>query len=277
MSRNLSASDPLLGKPVDYLQTYTPSLLCTIERALARGDMGMPEELPFKGEDVWNAFELTWLDRNGKPQLAGMRLNVPCSSACIVESKSLKLYLNSFAMSRFTNKADVLKTLNSDLALAFQAPVMVNLMNLDQIPELVDRLPGTCLDGLEIEAEHFERTPHLLVLEDGEERVVKETLHSNLFRSLCPVTGQPDFGTLIIRYMGRPIVRSGLLRYLVSYRCHQAFHEATVEQIFMDIQQRCRPAQLSVGGYFLRRGGIDINPYRSNTDERAQPLRLSRQ
>ena len=276
MSRNLSESNPL-GKPVEYIQTYTPSLLCTIERALARGEMEMPEPLPFKGEDVWNAYELTWLDGGGKPQTAAMRLNVPCTSPCIVESKSLKLYLNSFAMSRFSNMADVLKTLNSDLALAFRAPIMVNLMNMNQIPETVDRLPGICLDGLEIEAEHFDRTPHLLVLEDGEERVVKETLHTNLFRSLCPVTSQPDFGTLVIQYMGRPMVRSGLLRYLVSYRCHQAFHEATVEQIFKDIQQRCRLEQLSVGGYFLRRGGIDINPYRSNVDERAQPLRLSRQ
>lgn len=277
MSGNLNASEVALGKPTQYIDTYTPSLLVSIERAQSRGEMALTGTLPFIGEDVWNAYELTWLDPAGKPQVAAVRVNVPCSSPCMVESKSLKLYLNSFAMSRFSNKVDVLSTLNSDLTIAFRAPVMVDLLDVDQIPEQVDRLPGTCLDGLDVEVELYERAPHLLLLEDGDERAVRESLHTNLFRSLCPVTGQPDFATLVIEYLGRPIVRTGLLRYLISYRSHQAFHEATVEQIFMDLFERCQPEQLSVAGYFLRRGGIDINPYRSNADEKSPALRLPRQ
>lgn len=277
MSRNLNSSEVAPSKPTQYIDTYTPSLLYSIERAESRELMGLTGALPFGGEDVWNAFEFTWLDSGGKPQAAAVRINVPCSSPCMVESKSLKLYLNSFAMSRFSNKADILSTLNSDLALVFRAPVMVNLLELDQIPEQVDRLPGTCLDGLNVEVESYERAPQLLLLEDGEERAVKETLHTNLFRSLCPVTSQPDFATLVIQYLGRPIFRTGLLRYLISYRSHQGFHEDTVEQIFVDLLEKCRPEQLSVAGYFLRRGGIDINPYRSNVDEQAPALRLPRQ
>ncbi len=266
-----------MGKPTQYIDTYTPSLLYSIERAESRGEMELTETLPFGGEDVWNAYELTWLDSTGKPQVAAVRVNVPCSSPCMVESKSLKLYLNSFAMSRFASKVDVLSTLNSDLTVAFRAPVMVDLLEVEQIPEQVNRLPGTCLDGIAVEVELYERAPHLLLLEDGEERAVRESLHTNLFRSLCPVTGQPDFATLVIEYLGRPIVRTGLLRYLISYRSHQAFHEATIEQIFVDLIERCQPEQLSIAGYFLRRGGIDINPYRSNVDEHSPAMRIPRQ
>lgn len=266
-----------LGRPVEYRDTYTPSLLASIDRSDSRVAMGVPEPLPFSGEDVWNAYELTWLDDAGKPEVAALRINVPCNSPAMVESKSLKLYLNSFAQTAFGSRAEVLSTLNSDLGVAFRAPVMVELLDVSRLPPGISHMPGTCLDTLDVEVGHYERAPHLLKLEDGQERMVKETLYTHLFRSLCPVTGQPDFATLSVRYLGRPIRRAALLRYLISYRCHQAFHEATVEQIYLDIVAYCRPEQLSVAGHFLRRGGIDINPFRSNVEDRGPGLRLGRQ
>ena len=272
----LPANIPL-GKPSEYRDTYTPSLLCSLNRADSRSAMGMPDPLPFSGVDLWNAYELTWLDEVGKPDVAAARINVPCSSPCMVESKSLKLYLNSFAQTGFGSRSEVLGTLNSDLGVAFRAPVMVELLDVNRLPPITTHVPGTCIDGLEVSADLYERAPHLLKLEDGQERVVKETLYSHLFRSLCPVTGQPDFATISVRYLGRPIRRAALLQYLISYRAHQAFHEATVEQIYLDILAYCRPEQLTVSGHFLRRGGIDINPYRSNVDDRSPGLRLPRQ
>jgi len=273
----VAESEIPLGKATEYADTYTPSLLFPLNRAEARAGMGITESLPFKGEDVWWCYELSWLASGGKPQVAALQINVPCSSPCIVESKSLKLYLNSFAQTRFNNKAEVLATLNSDLSVAFRSPILVQLLELNQLPVVSDHLPGFCLDGLDLETDTYEVDAGLLSVDEGEERRVKETLFSHVFRSLCPVTGQPDFATVIVRYLGRPIARASLLRYLVSYRCHQAFHEAAVEQIFMDIAHHCRPEQLSVTGRFLRRGGIDINPFRSNVDERAAEIRLPRQ
>jgi 7-cyano-7-deazaguanine reductase len=270
--------DSPLGQQSEYVDTYTPSLLHSIERATARADIGIESvTLPFQGEDVWMCYELTWLGERGKPEVCAMRIKVPASSPCIVESKSLKLYLGSLSQTRFASRAELLNTLNSDLGLAFRAPVMLELIDLPRIPGIVAQPPGTCLDGLDVKLSIYEREPDLLSLEAGEERVVKETLHTNLFRSLCPVTGQPDFATLVIQYLGRPITRTSLLAYLVSFRTHQAFHEATVEQLFMDIQSRCQPDQLSISGRFLRRGGIDINPFRSNVEDQMPLMRLSRQ
>ncbi len=267
-----------LGRETEYTDTYTPSLLFPIPRAQARETIGVDDAaLPFRGEDVWWCYEHSWLDERGKPLVAAVQINVPCASACIVESKSLKLYLNSFAQTRFSSRAEVLSTLNSDLAVAFRAPVIVQLLEPSQIPGVAEQLPGTCLDGLDVSIDCYEVDAGLLEVEQGEDRVVKETLHTNLFRSLCPVTGQPDFATVFVQYMGRPLVRGSLLRYLISFRCHQAFHEATVEQMFVDILRACAPEQLSISARFLRRGGIDINPYRSNVDEQAPALRLPRQ
>ena len=270
--------DNPLGKQTEYIDTYTPSLLHSIERAPARVEIGLdPDNLAFQGEDVWMCYELTWLGDRGKPEVSAMRIKVPASSPCIVESKSLKLYLGSLAQTRFANRAELLNTLNSDLGLAFRAPVMLELIDLPQVPEIVSQPPGICLDGLDVRLDTYERDPELLALEEGEERIVKETVHTNLFRSLCPVTGQPDFASVVIRYLGRPIARSSLLAYLVSFRNHQAFHEATVEQIYADIENVCQPDQLSIAGRFLRRGGIDINPFRSNVDDQMPLLRLPRQ
>lgn len=273
----MAGSELPLGKQTDYIDTYTPSLLHSISRSEARQIIGLPEPVVFTGEDVWWCYELSWLDGSGKPYAAALQINVPCTSTCIVESKSLKLYLNSFAQTRFNSNLEVLNTLSSDLSVAFQAPVMVSVLEPNQLPATAEQLPGFCLDSLDVQIEDYEVNPSLLGLEEGEERRVKETLHTNLFRSLCPVTGQPDFASVIITYLGRPIERSGLLAYLVSYRCHQAFHEATMEQVYFDLMELCKPEQLSVSGHFLRRGGIDINPFRSNEETSATPLRLSRQ
>ncbi len=270
--------DSPLGKQSEYVDTYTPSLLHSIERSAARAENGIDDQtLPFQGEDVWMCYELTWLGERGKPEVSTMRIKVPASSPCIVESKSLKLYLGSLAQTRFASRAELLNTLNSDLGLAFRAPVMLELIDLSRVPEIVSQPPGTCLDGLDVKIGEYERNPELLVLEAGEERMVRETVHSNLFRSLCPVTGQPDFATVVIRYLGRPITRSSVLAYLVSFRNHAAFHEATIEQIYMDLEARCAPEQLSISGRFLRRGGIDINPFRSNVDDQMELIRLPRQ
>lgn len=270
--------DSPLGQRSEYIDTYTPSLLYAMDRSDSRAALGLrDDELPFHGEDVWMCYELTWLGGRGKPEVGALRLKVPASSPCIVESKSLKLYLGSLAQTRFANRAELLNTLNSDLGLAFRAPVLLELLDLTQIPAPVAHPPGTCLDGLDVKIGHYDRTPELLSLDRGEERLVRETLHTNLFRSVCPVTGQPDFATIIIRYQGRPITRTALLAYLVSYRNHAAFHEATVEQIYLDLTRRAHPEQLAVIGRFLRRGGIDISPFRSSVDEHMPLLRLPRQ
>jgi len=269
--------DMPLGRHTEYPSTYTPSLLYSIERRANRLAIGITGALPFAGEDVWTAFELSWLNDKGRPEVAAVRIKVPCVSPCIVESKSVKLYLNSYAQTRFTSRTEVLGTLNSDFAVAFRAPVMVELLEVNHLGAAVDQFPGVCLDDLDVRITSYERDPTVLRLEEGEQRVLKETFHTNLFRCICPVTGQPDLASVMIQYRGRPIVRASMLKYLVSFRCHRAFHETTVEQIFMDLQERCRPEQLTVFGRFLRRGGIDISPYRSNVDEIAPVMRLSRQ
>ncbi|MEE8245614.1 MAG: NADPH-dependent 7-cyano-7-deazaguanine reductase QueF [Pseudomonadales bacterium] len=269
-------SDLPLGKEVGYTSTYTPSLLRGIPRSELRSSMGVKDPLPFRGEDVWNGYEMSWLDSQGKPQVSGLRLHVPCTSAAVIESKSMKLYLNSLSETKFGQRADVLRTLDSDLALAFRSPILVELVDLKHLGSATDDMPGVCLDHLDIFVTEYERNPKLLNTGDLE-HVVKETYHTNLFRSLCPVTGQPDWASVMVQYLGPPIDRADLLKYLLSYRSHQAFHEAAIEQIFLDIKARCRPEQLSVFGRFLRRGGLDINPFRSNVEDAAPLIRLSRQ
>lgn len=260
-ARQNSAENSPLGRDVAYPSTYTPSLLHSIARAQAREPLGIREPLPFVGEDLWHAYELSWLNNRGKPEVAHLRVQIPCSSACIVESKSLKLYLNSFCQTPFRSRADVQNTIASDLSVGFRAPVLVTLLSVDQLPQ-TPGFPGVCLDELDIDCEVYDVEPELLSCEDSEVQV-NETLYSHLFRSLCPVTGQPDWAGIMVQYRGVPIERASLLRYLVSYRQHAAFHETTVEQIFADLVHRCGPEELTVYARFLRRGGLDINPLRS--------------
>ncbi len=290
------------GAPSGYVDTYTPTLLHGIERARARARLGISDALPFRGEDVWTGYELSWLNGAGKPLVAGLRLRVPCTSPNLVESKSMKLYLNGFAQTRFGDRADVASTLQRDLTGVFGSPVGVTLLDVDCLGG-GDRMPGDSLDELEVAVSDYERNPEWLQMRKGTElrrpggrtgskpdaprpapppsgctgERVTETFHTHLFRSLCPITAQPDWASVLIRYTGVPVDPEGLLRYLVSYRRHAAFHEDTIEQIFMDIMQRCRPEGLTVFGRFLRRGGLDINPFRSTVADQAPDLRLARQ
>jgi 7-cyano-7-deazaguanine reductase len=265
-----------LGQDTAYIDTYTPSLLHPILREDARRNVGLPLNLACQGEDLWTGYEFSWLDMQGIPQVAGLRLRVPCQSQAMVESKSMKLYLNSFAMTKFETHADVLKTLDQDLALAFRSPLIVELLELSQLASPVHQLTGLCLDELDVRISKYEHDVDLLRLEPGD-RVIHESLHTHAFRSLCPVTGQPDWASVNIDYVGAPIDRAQLFKYLVSYRNHQAFHETTIEQIFFDLTQACAPQSLSVYGRFQRRGGLDINPYRSSEHSEAPLCRLPRQ
>ena len=275
-SQALTLDEGPLGKVTAYPDTYTPSLLHPIDRSAARDQVGVAQASQLLGEDLWTGYEFSWLDTQGKPLVAGLRIRIPCQSAAMVESKSLKLYLNSFSQTKFESQAAVLHTLDQDLNLAFQAPVIIELMELAQLTVPVQQMPGVCLDDIDLRTDTYEREPDFLLLEDVDVSV-HETLHSHVFRSLCPVTAQPDWASVSIEYSGVPINRAGLLKYLISYRNHQAFHETTIEQIFCDIMAACAPSRLAVYGRFLRRGGLDINPFRSSHEAEAPMCRLPRQ
>ncbi len=272
-----------LGQPSAFTSTYTPSLLCALNRSDARNELtddhGLmsSDTLPFKGEDVWTGYELSWLNGSGKPEIAGLRVRVPCTSTCLVESKSLKLYLNSFSQTRFQQKTEVLQTIDQDLSLAFRAPVMVELLDLTTLVAAPASAPGMCLDNLDVRIDTYNPDPTLLVVDGEGQTELRESMHTNLFRSVCPVTGQPDWGTILIECLGPPIDRASLLKYLVSYREHAAFHESVIEQIYLDMAACCKPRELTVQGRFVRRGGLDINPFRSNVESQAPVLRLARQ
>lgn len=265
-----------LGKPTDYPDAYDPSLLSPMDRSAGRDRLGLTPELPFVGEDVWNGYEFSWLSAGGLPRVAMVRLRVDAASPRMIESKSMKLYLNGFAQTRFGGVDEVSGTLMRDLSEGFGTTVAVELFppTAADLPHPI--LPGTSLDTLDVDTHVYEPAPQLLFSHAGAEPV-EQTLHTDLFRSLCPVTGQPDWASILIRYAGAPIDHAGLLRYLVSFRMHQAFHETTVEQIFLDLKAQCGCRRLMVGGYFLRRGGIDINPFRADPGEVWPVLRLVRQ
>jgi 7-cyano-7-deazaguanine reductase len=241
-----------------------------------RATLGIVDRLPFQGEDTWNCYEFSWLNAKGRPDVGLVKVRVPCNSAAIVESKSLKLYLNSFSQTVFATRAELLTTLNSDLSLAFRAPVMIDLLDVDQTPEPMVQMPGRSLDDLDVEIEVYHWCPDMLEVDAGAV-TVRQTHHTHLFRSVCPVTGQPDWASIMVQYVGHRIPPESLLRYLVSFRSHAAFHETTIEQIFVDIIQRCAPEHLTVYGRFLRRGGIDINPFRSTDESASTSMRLVRQ
>lgn len=252
-----------LGKPTTYCSTYAPALLYPISRQIKRDELGLrPETLPFVGEDLWNAYELSWLNPRGKPVVALGEFRVPADSPCLIESKSLKLYLNSFNQTLFADAAAVQATLTRDLSAAAGAPVTVIVSPLTAQPPVTVAYPeGILLDTLDIECRHYQPCPTLLRTVDGPE--TEETLYSHLLKSNCLVTGQPDWAMVVIRYCGRPIDHAGLLAYLVSFRNHNEFHEQCVERIFCDLRERCVPEALAVHARYTRRGGLDINPFRS--------------
>ncbi|WP_374340787.1 NADPH-dependent 7-cyano-7-deazaguanine reductase QueF [Azonexus sp.] len=262
-------SDPSLlsplGKPTDYRADYAPELLYPIPRQLKRDELGIAPGggLPFAGEDLWNAYELSWLNPRGKPVVALATFRVPADSPNLVESKSFKLYLNSFNQTPFADAAAVEAALVRDLSAAAGAPVAVAVEPLDGRPQVAVGYPeGTLIDTLDVACDRYQPAPELLHAVDGP--VVEETLYSHLLKSNCLVTGQPDWATVVIRYRGRPIDRAGLLRYIVSFRNHNEFHEQCVERIYCDLSRRCAPEALAVHARYTRRGGLDINPFRSS-------------
>ena len=259
-----------LGKPAPYADRYDASLLFPISRQPKRTEIGLAGSLPFFGADLWTAFELSWLTPRGKPQVAIAHVTVPCETPNIVESKSFKLYLNSFSNTAFSGPDEVRERIRTDVSeavwrgAASQASVGVRLLLPEQFDaEPVNELDGLSLDRLEIECTQYTPAPELLTTIVGEPPV-EEVLTSNLLKSNCLVTGQPDWGSVQIRYSGAQIDQGGLLRYLVSFRNHNEFHEQCVERIFMDLWTRCRPTRLAVYARYTRRGGLDINPFRSS-------------
>jgi 7-cyano-7-deazaguanine reductase len=253
-----------LGKATGYPDRYDPGLLFAIERDAQRQALGLRTPLPFNGADLWTAYELTWLDAHGKPQLAVAELRVPADSAATVESKSLKLYLGSFAQESVATPERLAQTIVDDVGRTCRAEVGVVLhrATTSGAPGIAE-LPGVSLDGENAVAVASEPEAELLAVV---ETPIEETLKSALFRSNCPVTGQPDYADVMVRYLGPRMDRASLLAYLLSYRRHAAFHESCVERIYVDIAARCRPERLTVYARFTRRGGIDISPFRSNCE-----------
>ena len=267
-------ADSALGKPTEYREDYDPALLFPIPRAGNRGTLDLAG-VPLHGVDVWNAWELSWLAPGGLPQVAVAELRVPADSPKLIESKSLKLYLNGFMQRRVADPAEVQAMIAEDLSRAAGAPVKVAISTLDAAPE-IGRLGGECIDDPSVMIDHY-GPPDAGLLCAGTAQV-EETLISHLLKSNCPVTGQPDWASLQIRYRGPRLDRAALLRYLIGFRRHAEFHEHCVERIFCDLWQRARPEQLSVYARYTRRGGLDINPFRSS-DPLARPdnPRLARQ
>ncbi|WP_277053152.1 NADPH-dependent 7-cyano-7-deazaguanine reductase QueF [Zestomonas thermotolerans] len=268
-----------LGKPSEYVSTYSPELLFPISRATKWAELGLDGgNLPYQGVDYWNCYELSWLLPSGKPVVAIGEFAIPADSPNIIESKSFKLYLNSLNQSRFADHGELQAVLTRDLSAAAGAPVAVRVRDLDAVAaEGVTTPPGECIDDLDIEVSDYSHPrPELLrvVAEDGAE----DRFHSHLLKSNCPVTGQPDWGSVVVDYRGgRRLDRASFLAYLVSFRQHADFHEQCVERIFLDLQKCLEPEWLSVHARYVRRGGLDINPYRSTAPITPDNRRLVRQ
>jgi len=255
----MTREDLPLGRQVDYPRSYDAGLLFPIARSLGREALGLRSgALPFAGHDRWHAYELSWLDPRGVPQVGAATFVVPADSPHLVESKSLKLYLNSFNATRFASRDAVRERIARDLSAAAGSGVSVTL----DLPPVEDAPVGDSIDTLEVDIDCY-GPPRAELLEADAGDVVDEVLASALLKSNCPVTGQPDWADVRIAYRGPRIDRASLLRYLVSFRDHCEFHEQCVERIFVDVGARCRPERLSVEARYTRRGGLDINPWRA--------------
>ncbi|MFJ3413776.1 NADPH-dependent 7-cyano-7-deazaguanine reductase QueF [Pseudomonas protegens] len=267
-----------LGKSSEYVSTYTPSLLFPIPRAAKWAELGLSADtLPYKGVDYWNCFELSWLLPSGKPVVAIGEFSIPADSPNIIESKSFKLYLNSLNQTPFDDRATLEATLRTDLSAAAGKPVGVRIRSLQEVEaEGVVALPGVCIDDLDISVDSYEH-PRPELLRCDASRVVQESVHSHLLKSNCPVTSQPDWGSVVVQYRGAALDHASLLAYLVSFRQHSDFHEQCVERIFLDLQRLLKPERLTVYARYVRRGGLDINPYRSTETADFANHRLVRQ
>ncbi len=267
-----------LGKSSEYVSTYTPSLLFPIPRAAKWAELGLSAEtLPYSGVDFWNCFELSWLLPSGKPVVAIGEFSIPADSPNIIESKSFKLYLNSLNQTPFASVDALVECLTGDLSSAAGKPVGVKVRTLDDVQaQGIAPLPGICIDGLDIViSEYNQPQPGLLRCDPA--RQVEESVYSHLLKSNCPVTGQPDWGSVVVQYRGVALDHGSLLSYLVSFRQHADFHEQCVERIFLDLQRLLEPQTLTVFARYVRRGGLDINPYRSTEATAFDNRRLVRQ
>ena len=266
-------TDLPLGKPVDAPRRVDPSVLRPIDRAAARERLGIVGSLPFNGEDVWRCYELSWLRPGGLPRIGVLTLRIPCTSPATVESKSLKLYLNGFAHTEFASGGDVVRQVATDLEGIVGAEVSAVITDTPADPAASD-FTSFCLDGLPVDVDRYEPDAALLAPSGS---MGTDAVHTHLFRSVCPITGQPDWGSVAVSWRGMLLDRASLLRYLVSYRDAAGFHEDVVEGIFVDLRAATGATELTVDGRFLRRGGIDLNPFRSTHRDRAPAVRLWRQ
>lgn len=275
----ISAPDDLsLGKQVDYEFEYNPGLLQGVPRSLSRDTLNLAGSgLPFDGIDTWTGYELSWLNLKGKPNVAILECHVPITSKNLIESKSFKLYLNSFNQTKFASAEDVRQVLQADLSACAGEPVEVKLILPEQFSSLqFQEFNGTLLDSLDVEIDQYSpNTQYLTVMKS--EAGVQETLVSHLLKSNCLITSQPDWASIQIRYEGKAIEHEGLLKYLISFRQHNEFHEQCVERIYNDIMQHCQPDKLTVCARYTRRGGLDINPFRSNYEAPYANHRQARQ
>ena len=271
-----------LGKTTEYASQYQPELLQPVPRSLNRDDLNLGDSLPFNGTDLWTGYEVSWLNSKGKPIVAIAEFYIPVTSPNLVESKSFKLYLNSFNQTRFDSWPDVQSAMQKDLTECAGEAVEVKLFSVDEVEHFqVTSLPGINIDDLDIDVDDYEFDPsYLRTSTSGDQAtsLVKETLNSHLLKSNCLITNQPDWASVVIEYEGNAIDRASLLRYLISFRMHNEFHEQCVERIFTDIMASCQPQKLSVYARYTRRGGLDINPFRTNQySQLPYKIRLNRQ
>jgi 7-cyano-7-deazaguanine reductase len=265
----------LLGKHTPVVEVYSPQLLYPIPRSIARAELGISDSPPFHGADLWHAYEMSWLNSADLPVARVGRFTVPAGSENIVESKSFKLYLNSLNNTRFEDDAAARSCIETDISAAAGLPVSLELLAVDDPGLAGSAVAGTCLDGYKPTSAAGQPDRSLLIAQG--QGIVEQQLHSHLLRSLCPVTGQPDWATLWLHYRGMPLDPASVLAYIISYRRHQEYHEQCVERMFLDISARCQPEFLHIQAFYTRRGGLDINPFRSS-DSAARPLpRLNRQ
>ncbi len=267
--------DMLLGVHTPVVDEYSPRLLYPIPRSEGRARLGLKEPLPFAGADLWHAYEMSWLDHTGKPVARVGRFTIGASSPNMVESKSFKLYLNSLNNTRFASDEEAAATIKRDIGRTVEEEVALELFDPDDRFLTGAELSGVCLDNLSVAIKPGEPEATMLRMQAAE--IAEERLYSHLLRSLCPVTGQPDWATVWIHYRGAALDHSSVLQYIIAYRQHQEFHEQCVERMYNDIWQRCAPEFLHIQAFYTRRGGLDISPFRSS-DPAARPLpRLNRQ
>jgi len=276
---NASALENLtLGKTTTYKSAYDASLLQGVPRSLNRDGLDIVQsELPFFGEDVWYGYEVSWLNPKGKPVVAIAEFRVPCISENIIESKSFKLYLNSYNQTKFNSQDEVIRRLVDDLSFIAKAAVKVSLFQVDDCQALiVNQGSHECIDDIDVSIDSYELNPSLLSLTSNKDKVTKK-LVSHLLKSNCLITNQPDWASIYIEYSGCEIDEASLLKYFISFREHNEFHEQCVERIFTDLMKHCQPEELTVFARYTRRGGLDINPYRSTRDSHAPNCRNFRQ